>query len=62
MIDNNAVDALEELVIEALETEDCCIECAASVVVANLLQHKDLLGLAVLINEYNKGQNGLEQC
>jgi hypothetical protein len=62
MIDNNAVEVLEELVLEVLESEDCCDECTAAMVVAMLLKNRNLVGLAVIIDEYNKADNGLEQC
>lgn len=62
MINNDAVDQLEELVEQVLDTEDCCDSCTAVAIVSKLLRNKDLFALAVLIDGYNKGHNGLEQC
>jgi len=54
VIDNNAVDALEEIMLEVLETEDCCTECTAVAIVHAILANKNLVGIAAIIDRYNK--------
>lgn len=54
MIDNNAVDALEKIMLEVLETEDCCALSAAVAIVHAILANKNLVGVATIIDAYNK--------